>query len=359
RQMVYLNDKKKLYFMEPFARRDEQVVEAGKPVPPPPKKTANQKGGTITIWYNIRDTGERKQLFGFTARHVWTSQKIKPSADACSMKDSLLLKTDGWYIDLPEFNCPHDDADGGGFARQPYQPDCMDRYITHSSGKGKLGFPLVQTTTIIVGNRQTEMTTSIETLEFSTARLDSMLFEIPPGYGQAGSRDELQDPVNMTEVMKNMERGDEEKKQAPPAEAKKPGTLRIGVLPPAGNSEVQPAVLQSGMINNLTANNIQAVAINSEEEARQYQCDYVLGTQITGLKQATNVGGGLKAIKKGNPNVAGSYHVQATLTLKQVDNAATKTQKNIDGKYEGRMDAAAGKALEEGCKQVLNALRSN
>ena len=106
---IKLNDKKKLYFIEPFAQGNEEVVdeENGKNVTPSKQNNiANQKGGVINMWYNITDTGERKKMFGMTARHVWTSQKIKPSPDACSMKDSMLMKTDGWYIDLPQFNCP-------------------------------------------------------------------------------------------------------------------------------------------------------------------------------------------------------------------------------------------------------------
>ena len=113
---VKLNDKKKLYFIEPFAKETEEVIDEDvKPVPPvksktvtqlPKEKTVPQTGGTIYMYYNITDTGERKKMNGFTARHVWTTQKIKPSPDACTMKDSIIIKTDGWYIDLPQFNCP-------------------------------------------------------------------------------------------------------------------------------------------------------------------------------------------------------------------------------------------------------------
>ena len=106
-----------------------------------PKKT----GGVITMWYSIVDTGERKKMYGLTARHIWTTQKMKPSADACTMKDSMIIKTDGWYIDLPQFNCPvHYTPTTTKRPSVKNQPECMDRFVSRRSGKGKLGFPLIR-----------------------------------------------------------------------------------------------------------------------------------------------------------------------------------------------------------------------
>ncbi len=111
---IRINDKKKLYFIDPFSKEPEEI--ASEEVKPAAKNTKSivassvqskdKTGGVITMWYNVVDTGERKKMYGFTARHIWTRQKIKPSTDACTMKDSMIIKTDGWYIDLPQFNCP-------------------------------------------------------------------------------------------------------------------------------------------------------------------------------------------------------------------------------------------------------------
>lgn len=201
KRTVKLNDKKKLYFIVPFDQGNEEEPDKDKAknVVPSKEENVNKKGGVITIWYNITDTGERKKMYGFTARHVWTSQKMKPSPDACSMKDSIAIKTDGWYIDLPQFNCPVNYRP----ARRPnerIQPDCIDRFITRRSGSGKLGFPLIETVTIIMGNTSNEIRTSMETIELSTAQLDSMLFEIPPGYQAAKSEEELQDKMDVQEI---------------------------------------------------------------------------------------------------------------------------------------------------------------
>ncbi|MEI9810106.1 MAG: hypothetical protein WDO16_20800 [Bacteroidota bacterium] len=105
----------------------------------------------------------------------------------------MTIKTDGWYIDLPQFNCPVSYKSSASSQSYTQQPECKDRFVSRRSGKGKLGFPLIETRTMIMatGNAQAnEFKTSLETLEFSTMKLDSMLFEIPPGYKQAMNEEE-------------------------------------------------------------------------------------------------------------------------------------------------------------------------
>lgn len=357
---IKLNDKKKLYFIENFAQANEEVIdeENGKEIIQNKKNNvADQKGGIINMWYNITDTGERKKMFGITARHVWTSQKIKPSPEACSMKDSILIKTDGWYIDLPQFNCPVHYRP----ARQP-QPnqremDCKDRFITHRRGKGKLGFPLSQTTTIIMGNGSSqEMQTALETIELSTDKLDSMLFEIPPGYELAKSEADLQDKMNLSDMMKGVQQNnpslDMQKN-----EMKKPGHIRIGVFAPTGNDQVQAGILQQHITGTLTNGNVEAITVSDEAEARKLNCDYTLSAVFTNIKQAGNkIGGLLKAIKNADPNATSSFNIQANLALKTLSDGTVRNQ-SVDGKYEGRIDDAAGKALDEGCRLAMKTLK--
>ena len=64
-----------------------------------------QRGGVVNVTQTITDTGERKQMFGFTARRIKTSLVKTASPDACD-KD-LKVETDGWYIDFQyTFECP-------------------------------------------------------------------------------------------------------------------------------------------------------------------------------------------------------------------------------------------------------------
>ena len=71
---IKINDKKKLYYIEPFVKEIEEGNEpeskpATKAKPTPvATKEKTEKGGTIYMYYNITDTGERKKMYGFTAR---------------------------------------------------------------------------------------------------------------------------------------------------------------------------------------------------------------------------------------------------------------------------------------------------
>jgi len=366
---VKLNDKKKLYFIEPFTKEDvieeEEKPAVKKPVPAKTvDKTTPQKGGVITMWYSINDTGERKKWSGFTARHVWTYQKMKPSPDACMMKDSMIIKTDGWYIDLPNFNCPVRYT--SNTARQPNEtqkPDCQDRFVTRRSGKGKLGFPITETTTIIMGDgtaKKTEFETSIETLELTTEKLDSMLFEIPPGYKLAASEEELQDKMDINEIMnqyKNMDKENEPGKVAGTDE-KKAGMIRIGVFEPkGGDGQLQTPGLQQHIAGSLNEGSVEAIAVSSAEEAAKSNCDYTLSTDIVKMKSGSKVGGLLKVIKNADPNAASSFTIEAKMTLVKIQDGSIRSQPTINGKYDGKPDEAAQKALDDGSRQVLKALK--
>ncbi len=367
---IKINDKKKLYYIEPFSKESEEFT--GYDVKPAVQKTKasavpaqakDKTGGVITMWYSITDTGERKKMYGLTARHIWTTQKIKPSADACTMKDSMIIKTDGWYIDLPQFNCPvrytpaNTSRPAGG-----NQPPCTDRYVSKRSGKGKLGFPLAETKTMIMGNglaKTSEFETSIETLEFSTAKLDSMLFEIPIGYKQAMSEEELQDEFNLNGMMKqagnrNQDRGEE---KIVPGDPKKAGAIRVGVFEPKGDEQLEVSTLQQQLVNTLTGGNIEAVAISSADDAKKYNCDLLLTTDFVKLKQGNKIGGLLKAIKNTDPSATSSYNIEADLTLSNLSDGSTRLQQKVSGKYSGKLSVAASKALEEGGDQLLKDLK--
>ncbi|MBC7872804.1 MAG: hypothetical protein H7Y01_02350 [Ferruginibacter sp.] len=362
---IKINDKKKLYYIEPFAKEEvleEDTKPAAVKTPTVSKeKTTVEKGGVITMWYNITDTGERKKMNGFTARHVWTTQKMKPSPDACTMKDSLLIKTDGWYIDLPLFNCPIRYTPAASpMPTEKNQPQCKDRYITRRSGKGKLGFALTETRTIIMGNgegKTSEFTMSLETLEFSSLKLDSMLFEIPQGYTQTMIESELQDKMDVKEMMNQYKNQNSGNNQTNPTEQKKAGGIRIGVYEPTGDGQLTPAVLQQYLASVMNTGAIEAMVISSETDAKTYNCDYTLATVFTKVKQASKAGGLIKAIKNADPNAASSFTIEATLTLVTLSDGSMRLQKNVSGKYDGKADEAAKKALEDGGRQVVSGLK--
>jgi hypothetical protein len=362
---ITLNDKKKLFFIQPFSKEapdvineDEKPSAKSKPVAAV-AKPATQKGGVVTMWYNISDTGERKKMYGLTARHVWSTLKMKPSADAC-LKDSMVIKTDGWYIDLPAFTCPvwNTAATTGGYGAQ----DCIDRYVTRQSGKGKLGFPLIEKRIMIMGDgtkEQNDFETNLETLEFLTAPQDSLLFEVPSGYTLAKDLSELQDRGNFAALQEQITDKDieEDKEGINPATPKKPGYLRIGVLEPTGARDLPASQLQAYLVNTLTTGKVEAVAVSSVEEAKRYGCELMLTSQFVQVKQASKVGGMLKVIRNADPSSASAYNIESRLLLSNVTDGSTRLEKNVSGKYEGTAEGAARKALEEGSLAMLKGLK--
>src|SRR5215203_2741824 len=138
------------------------------------------KGGVVTSTVTTRDTGERKQMFGYTARHIITTMVMDSTPDACS-QNKMKMEIDGWYIDAAfALDCDM------GRAYQSYQPQatggCRDRYETKQVGLAKKGFPVWEKTTMF-GPNGTETFSSInEVIDFSQATLDPSLFDVPAGY---------------------------------------------------------------------------------------------------------------------------------------------------------------------------------
>jgi hypothetical protein len=275
------------------------------------------------------------------------------------MKDSFIIKTDGWYVDLPEFNCPVSYKPSPTTQASYQKPDCQDRFVTRKKGKGKLGFPLIQTTTIIMGGKSEDFTTSLETLEFSAAKLDSMLFTIPPGYTEAKSEEELNDKFDVTAMMnqyKDQAQNNNNNNNNSGNPQTKSGGILVGVYLPKGDNQADPAALQQYMVNSISSGNIRAVAVSSPEDAKSKNCTYTLATDITKVKQNSKVGGLLKAIKNTDPNAASSFTIEASQTLIKLADGSLRLQPRINGKFEGRLDDAVKKGMEEGCRQVVSEL---
>jgi len=51
-------------------------------------------GGTLTVTIETIDTGERKEVFGYTARHIITHQKQVPGPTAISRLCRALVSSD-------------------------------------------------------------------------------------------------------------------------------------------------------------------------------------------------------------------------------------------------------------------------
>jgi hypothetical protein len=362
KRSVKISDKKKKYVIEPFSTGDTSTA----PSPAPKSQAPSKRGGTVTYISNVTDTGERKQMFGMTARRLKTSMKMESSPDACA-QSNMTMESDGWYIDLPAFSCP---AEIRYTAPPQVQPGgCQDRIVTRNTGGGKLGFPLMETRTMNAGGQA--MTYMTETLEFTTTPLLESLFDIPTGYTAAKDTSELYGAPDFSAMMQAAQADSEASKpamgtvpsasaQPAPAGAKRSGVIRIGVLAPTNRGEgVSVAGLQSFMAEKLTSGNTEGFVIASEADARAADCDYILATDLSKLKQSTasKIGGMFGKVTGTDTSAARSYEAQVDFKLVKVTDGKSVLQNKASGKIEGDASRAAESVLAMAAAMVLGAAR--
>jgi hypothetical protein len=352
---VKISDKKKSYFIEPF---DDGTDVTPTTKPTPTKQTPTVKGGVVTYISNITDTGERKQMFGLTARRIKTSMKIEASPDAC-MKENMTMETDGWYIDLPEFSCPVNRPE---VPQMPTEKGgCRDRIQFKTSGGGKLGFPLMETRTFGTGGMSFTQTT--ETIELSKAPLEAALFDIPQGYTLAKDVNDLYGKPDYSAITQNMG-GNEDKPKNTTTQMvgkKKPGMIRIGVYAPTNKTSenVSNASLQYFLVQKLTSGNVEAIGIVSEADARAADCDYVLSSEISKLKQSTGskIGGIFGKVTNTDTSSTRDFDTQVDFKLVSLSDGKTVAQNKATNKFKGEADKAVESVLIMEAQQVISAIK--
>ena len=252
------------------------------------------RGGIVNITNTVTDTGERKQMFGFTARRIKTSMVKTASPEACD-KD-MKIETDGWYIDFQyAFECPGQTQKYQSTGVRP-QPGCKDDVRSKTVGTAKLGFPLLVTTTIYQPDGRT-MTMTQEVLELSKEPLSASLFDVPEGYTLAKNTNELYgiNPAAIAAAANpeanNNAAAASSASAAAATTAKKPGVIRIGVITPkvqlsAGDAARTTETLRNSFASNLNGANVEVVQLSAGQlsqaldEARRAQCDYVLTVSL-------------------------------------------------------------------------------
>ncbi len=363
-----ISDKKKMYAVEPFDDGTDTPTPDTK-IQNPKSKIQNQKGGTVTYISNISDTGERKQMFGLTARHIKTSMTMEASPDAC-MKENMKTETDGWYVDLPSFSCP--------ITVRPQMPQiptersggCRDKMLFKTSGGGKLGFPLTMTTTMNMGDGgDMSFTQTLETLEFSKATLADTLFDIPAGYALTDNAQNLYGKPDMAAMMSGMgnmnDDVDNPKNIRTPMnnsmpKTKKAGTIRIGVYAPTNKAgeNISTTNMQSFLIKKLTGGNVEAVAVSSESDAKAADCDYVLTSDFSKLKQsaAGKIGGMFGKVTGADTSAVSKYEAQVDFKLVPLT-GGKNVQNKAANKTESDVDRAAESVLSLEAQQILSAIQ--
>jgi len=155
---------------------------------------------TLRIEVTTTDTGERKEIFGHTARHVITTRKQIPLEGSHSQPQESV--TDGWYIDSQgidlnqRLSCDRKWPEGRTGHAYAYlhaagrnQPMDKPEFVT--TGEPEKGFALHSVTltksthTLPDGTKkQSESKFETQVTQFEEGPLDSTLFEIPPGFKQ-------------------------------------------------------------------------------------------------------------------------------------------------------------------------------
>ncbi len=273
----------------------------------PSQPTPVTKGGVVTSTVTTKDTGERKQMFGYTARHIITTMQMKSSPDACSTVDTK-MEIDGWYIDAAfALDCD------SSTAYTNYAPKasggCRDRYETKTIGMAKKGFPVWQKTTMFGPNGTESFSTINEVVEFSQATLDASLFDVPEGYrqvedfasafaatyGAAGSNNPSNSETSTPSTSNTATTAPANATSAGPG-PKRAGVIRLGVVAvKTGNvaegmnaSELGLAV-RNTLLQQLKGTNVEAIPIDAtgaaiQAEAQQKECDYVVFANVSHKK---------------------------------------------------------------------------
>lgn len=364
KRSVQINDKARTYMVTSLVSEPASAAPANeKPSPNSTQPTATRRGGVVTYNSTITDTGERKKMFGFTARHIKTSMTVESSPDACN-QSRMRMETDGWYIDLEfSFNC---DVDKPLMSAVPQssRPECQDEFRFKRSGTAKLGYPVLVTTTFYLDGGNTSTSTT-EVVELTTTPLDAALFEVPAGYTEAKSYQELMGIPSVESITQSGgRRPTVPQANDAVASIKQPGKIRVGVVTIANKTDRSPSLynVRSRLISNIIDSDVDAVPLDSrtpaeiEAEAKQKGCDYILYTDIALLKTSGKVGG-LLGRATGVGGIKEKVEARLDFRLFPVGSASALLTSSATTKDESSEDASLSMAAGQEARAVVVEVR--
>jgi len=164
-----LNDQRKTYLTNPvdqMAGKDSRKLLA-----------RSDDTVDVVVTTDSIDTGERRRVGSYEARRVKTTTTIEGNEEAGVLANKI--ETDGWYIDLPGWNCRDDSGRGQGMIMAGTGRR-MPHYVFRQLGTARRGFPIDETTVTTQAGSST--TNRNELLEISEGPLDPALFEVPADY---------------------------------------------------------------------------------------------------------------------------------------------------------------------------------
>jgi hypothetical protein len=359
----------KVYMVNPF--NNGGAEQTNQSVSQTQTTTKTETGGTVTTTYTVKDTGERKQMFGYPAKHLIITMETVASPDAC-MKSSSKMEMDGWYIDAAWYlEC--DRGYSGGYTPRSSGGGCRDKYVMKQVGTTKRGYPVWEKMTMYDETGREMMTSLSEVVELSQAALDASLFDVPQGYREVKDSSELyasmSNPSNnggttsgnnngvttdapansgMNQGVQNISKS--ESNVPTTVGAKKEGTIRIGL---AGvktgavgenlNATELAGAIQNSLGEHLKGTQIELVKLEGdfptamEADAKQKECDYVLYAQVSHKKG----GGGFGMLSKIAPAIGNIVPVSGVgsrtgQTAGQVADTGIYTAASVSGSVKSK-----------------------
>lgn len=363
RRTIQVNDRARKYLITPM---DSEAGSGSPAAAPAPSEMggSTRRGGVVTMTVATTDTGERKEMFGFTARHLKRTMTSESSPDACQQQQ-MRMETDGWYINLEYgLNC--------GKERPPQtnpmaaRRDCQDRYQFKRRGPERLGYPLNETTTMYGADGSVTFTTTREVIELSRQTLDAALFDVPAGYSEARTQQEMYAAPSMAEIMamaRQQSTSPESSTSGPPATTER---VRVGVVEfnNKTKSSVSTDSLRDQLIASLNNDGIEAIALNSSSpseaviEAKAKQCAYILYTDVSALKTASSgkkIGGLLGRATGVESGGSAKSEVRLDFRLLPTESSSPIVQSSASGK-EDSQEASISAAIESEAKAVAAAV---
>ncbi|HKS42116.1 MAG TPA: DUF4412 domain-containing protein [Blastocatellia bacterium] len=270
---------------------------------PRAKETTAVRGGVITTTITTKDTGERKKIFGYPARHLIMTMTTESSPDACS-KIKTKMEVDAWYIDFTfGLDCDMSNAYQG--YNPATQSGCQDRNEVKQVGPAAKGYPVWTKTTMFDESGNPSFSMEQEVIEISQATLDAALFDAPADYREVKSfsgaysgetnRDIAKAANEDSGIAANVKsaaskQADNVAREVGP---KKAGVVRFGLVAvktgsvgDALNAAELAAAVQNTMAQALKSPNVELVTIEASQpslidaEAKKKECDFVIYTNV-------------------------------------------------------------------------------
>jgi hypothetical protein len=371
KRTIQINDRARKYLITPMETDSGDSTPSTAPSDRP--TGGSRRGGVVTVIVNTVDTGERREMFGFTARHLKQSMMTESSPDAC-YQQHMKMDRDGWYINLEYgLNCGTDRPPQGGAARTAPQ-GCRDRYQYRRTGPANLGYPLIETTTIYGPDGSVQNTMMKEVVELSRQTLDAALFDVPAGYTQAQTQQEMYAAPSVADMMAAQRQQEAQNNSSgqstsgmssnttsPMARAK------VGVVEFNNKAKASVATdsLRQQLISTLNGDGVDAIALNASSpseaaiEAKAKGCTYILYTDISTFKAPSTgkkIGGLLgRATGVGGGGDTGKAEAKLDYRLVAVGSTSPKLQSSASGKEE-TSDASVNAALQDEARAVAGAV---